>query len=132
MTSLAITKRTAVTSAIRTKVEALPGGWAAYPSPVDVVSLPCVVVAPGEPYRERLTLGAFGTSRERIRLVGHVFLNRATGNDALDMFDEATDAILGALDAVLYSTDWVGMRPVGEVEVNGHDALAARIDIEVL
>lgn len=132
MTSLATTKRTAVADAIRTAVELLPGGWSTYPSPVDITSLPCAVVGPGEPYRERLTLGAHGTSRERIRLVGHLFLNRATGNDALDLFDEATDAVLGALDSVSYSTDWNGMRLIGEVMVQGHEALGARIDIEVL
>lgn len=132
MTSAAITKREAVASAIRTAVESLEGGWAAYASPVDVVSLPCVLIGPGEPYRERMTMGLQGTFRERIRLTGNVFLNRATGNTALDIFDEAADAVIGALEDVSYSTDWKGMRLLGEVEVNGHDALGAVIDIEVL
>lgn len=132
MTSLATTKRETVTTAIRTSIEALDGGWAAYPSPADIVSLPCVVLGPGEPYRQRLTLGDFGTSRERLRLVAHVFVNRAVGHEALDMFDDAADAVLEALDSVSYSTDWTAVRPVGEVEVNGHEALGASIDIEVL
>lgn len=132
MTSAAITKRNAVATAIRTNVEALEGAWAVYASPVDVTSLPCVVIGPDEPYRQQDTFGTFGNNREKLRLIGHVFLNRATGNTALDMFDEAFDAVMDAVDGLDYSTRWGDITLNGLVVVGDMEALGGQIPLEVL
>lgn len=132
MTSAATLRRQAVTTAIRAGVGALSGGWSAYPSPADVLSLPAVVVAPGDPYREPITFGQEGTYRERMRLVAHLLLARSQGDTALDQVDAAQDAVFAALDGVPYSTRWSATRVAGTVDVDGIPALAATIDIEVL
>lgn len=131
MTSAAITKREAVATAIRAGIATVPGAWAVYANPADIVSLPAVVIGPGEPYRERMTFGP-GLAKERIRLTAWLFVNRAVGGGALDLFDEAADAVIGALDTATYSCAWSGMDPQGSVTVGEVDALAATIDIEVL
>lgn len=132
MTALATLKRQAVATAVGTGLASLEGGWTAYASPVDSVSLPAAVLGPGEPYREPLTFGDFGTAGERMRLTLHLLAKRATGNTALDAFDEAQDAVFAALEDVTYPTRWATTRVTGEVEVSGEAALGAQIDIEVL
>ena len=132
MTSLATTKREAVAAAIRTAVEELEGTWSTYGSPVDVYSLPAVVIGPGDPYREQSTFGNFGENRETLRLIAHVFINRASGNTALDIFDVAADAIMEAVDGVSYSTRWADVTLSGVVTVGETEALGAAIQIEVL
>jgi hypothetical protein len=123
------TKRQAVADALQTALETTEARWVAYPSPADVLSLPACVIGPDEPYRQPLNLGQQG---QEMRLVIHLFVNRATGPHALDIFDEATDAIIGALDDITYSVAWSALRLTGEVAVGQEPALGASLQFSVL
>lgn len=106
--------------------DALPSGWAVFPGWADVVSVPCVVITPGSPYRELATY-----TQQRMRLRLYVLLNRATGDAALDAIDDAIDDVLTALDAVTPSISWSGADAQGIQEVNGVEYLSASIDLVV-
>jgi hypothetical protein len=123
------TKRQAVADALQTALETTEARWVVYPSPQDAMSLPAAAIGPDEPYRRPLTLGQ---QEQEMRLVLHLFVNRAAGNHALDIFDEAADAMLGALDDITYSVAWDSLRLTGEVLVNEQPALGASLQFSVL
>jgi hypothetical protein len=134
VTSLAITKRQAIATALKTEFADMPGGWSVYPSQQDTVSLPCVVVGARDPYRQPLTFADAedGRQREQLNLFIGLYHRRDTGNTALDIFDEACDRVLAALASVTYSCGWDSFTPPGGLEVDGVPALGSSVDIEVV
>lgn len=129
MTSAWTTRRQTVADALREAFEELEGGWSVYDQPTDVQSLPAVVLGPDDPYRRPLT---FGLEQQEQRLIAHMFVNRALGNEALDRFDEAADTVITALDGIAESTRWESLRLTGEVLVGEQPALGASMQVSVL
>lgn len=134
MTSAATLKREAIATELRTALADLPGGWSAYASQRDVVSLPCVVVGARDPYREPLAFRSDATGRqaERLNLWVGIFVRRDAGNEALDIIDEAFERVLEALDAVDFSCAWSSLSEPAGQEVAGAQVISASVDVEAL
>lgn len=117
-------ERAAVATAIRAVV---PTGWAVYASPPSSFSAPCLILGPGEPYREPHTY-----RRERLQLRATVLVQVAAGNLALDVIDDALDDVLPAINA-LGDIAWERVTNIGEVtNTGGADYISAQVDIVVL
>lgn len=136
MTSVHTTRREAIATALRTTFADMPTGWVVYAQQQDVVSLPCVVVAPRDPYRVPLAFAdATGAQREQTNLFVGMYVRRDAGNTATDVFDEAGDRVLAAfalVQAAGHSVGWESIdAPAGD-QVAGVDILMSTVDIEVV
>lgn len=120
--SAAAEARAAVAASLAT---ALGDGWTVYAQPPEGVNAPAVVLSPGEPYRAST---AYRTEDLALRAV---LLLQVAAIGSLDLLDEATDIVIGAL----LKQDAVAVRQVGSVglvqEVGGVSLLSATIDLVV-
>lgn len=123
MATTAKATREAIAAAVQTVV---PSGWAVYPWPRGIESLPCVIVEPRAPYQERASF------RERDLLLRLTVLHPVgAGEYGGTVIDDLLDDLLPALDAVAdQGVAWVRVSSVGDAtERAGRTAVGASIDL---
>ena len=117
-------KRTALASALQS---GLPSGWAVYASPPESLVAQSAVISPRSPYVTRITNGI-----EEVKLQVALLVNLAAGPVALDILDDAIDALFddidGAGDVMLEEVADVGVA----TEVGGADYITATINLTIL
>jgi hypothetical protein len=118
-------KREAVAALI---VDALPDSWSVYASPPDVITMPAVVIAPRNPYRETFTWEV-----EAVHLSVNVIVPRAAGLTALDVIDEAMDVLVRGSEPILDVPSVVEavISGVTQATNGGAECVVGTIDITV-
>ena len=105
---------------------ALGEGFSVYPTGVDLVATPCVVINPADPYLAPTTMGA--DARNQVALDLHLVTNRASPADALDALEDMRKTVTDAIKTFSPAGRWVTFGRWSQVDIGGTEYASAVVE----